>query len=372
MTSDDKTIAQVESLLAAPELAAALENRQFRRFLDRIPLAIVISELRNREVVVYANPMFHELSGQQPSDINGKPVNALPGLGEGENAGLKLSDAIVQGSERIGTFRLDGPRPEPALVDAYSYLIEDETGQPAFRLVALMNLREYAKEWREQLERQIRDKDTLLKELQHRVKNNLQIITALIRLEARNVPGGMSAAPFDRLAGRVESLALLYTLLSADGHSQEVDLGVYLSQIASAVMGTHALEGIRLDLKVDPYPASVNIAMPTGLVVNELLTNALKYAFTGRSSGTVKLHSLLHGDGYRVVVEDNGVGLPDGVEWPKQGGLGVLILQTLRENAKASIEVESAAGRGTRVSINFAKGAFATAKLSLQSEARRD
>jgi two-component sensor histidine kinase len=112
--------------------------------------------------------------------------------------------------------------------------------------------------------------------------------------------------------------------------------------------------------------------MPTGLVVNELLTNALKYAFTGRSNGTVKLHSLLHGDGYRVVVEDNGVGLPDGVEWPKQGGLGVLILQTLRENAKASIEVESAAGQGTRVSINFARGAFATAKLDLQSEARRD
>jgi len=64
MTSDDKHIAQVESLLATPALAAALENRQFRRFLDRIPLAIVISELRNREVVVYANPMFHELSGQ--------------------------------------------------------------------------------------------------------------------------------------------------------------------------------------------------------------------------------------------------------------------------------------------------------------------
>jgi signal transduction histidine kinase len=60
------------------------------------------------------------------------------------------------------------------------------------------------------------------------------------------------------------------------------------------------------------------------------------------------------------------------VEWPKQGGLGVLILQTLRENAKASIEVESAAGQGTRVSINFARGAFATAKLDLQSEARRD
>ena len=86
-------------------------------------------------------------------------------------------------------------------------------------------------------------------------------------------------------------------LLSADEQKDEVDLGVYLSQIASAVMSSHAVEGIRLDMKVDTYPVSINVAMPTGLVVNELLTNALKHAFRGRDGGTITLHSISDGEG---------------------------------------------------------------------------
>ena len=95
-----------------------------------------------------------------------------------------------------------------------------------------------------------------------------------------------------------------------DRQDLELDLGVYLSQIAAAVMRSHAVEGIRLDLKVDAYPVSVNVAMPTGLVVNELLTNALKHAFVGRDGGTITLHSLADAHGCRIVVADDGVGLP--------------------------------------------------------------
>jgi hypothetical protein len=104
----------------------------------------------------------------------------------------------------------------------------------------------------------------LLRELQHRVKNNLQMITALIRLEARNLPDDATGSRFDRLAGRIEALALLYRSLSDDANAETIDLGVYLSEIASAVMRAHAPEGIRLDLKVDTWPVSVNVAMPTG------------------------------------------------------------------------------------------------------------
>src|SRR3984957_6230306 len=140
-------------------------------------------------------------------------------------------------------------------------------------------------------------------------------------------------------AGRIESLQLLYQALTDHGLSHEVDLGVYLSQIASAVMRSHAVEGIRLDLKVDAYPVSVDVAMPTGLVVNELLTNALKHAFVGREGGTITLHSLSDGTGCRVIIADDGIGLPDGVEWPQRGKLGSLTVQSLRENAKAEMGV---------------------------------
>ncbi|MER8789947.1 ATP-binding protein [Mesorhizobium sp. M0983] len=167
----------------------------------------------------------------------------------------------------------------------------------------------------------------------------------------------LARAIVERLAGRVDALAILYQALSADEQKAEVDLGVYLSQIASAVMTSHAVQGIRLDMKVDTYPVSINVAMPTGLVVNELLTNALKHAFLGREGGTITLRSVVDGDGFRIVVADDGIGLPEGETWPKPGKLGALIAQSLTENAKARFEVDSTPGKGTRVTIVFNRSA---------------
>src|SRR5207342_1295943 len=167
-------------------------------------------------------------------------------------------------------------------VDAWSNTIENDEGVPMFRLVALASTGQRSPDAGALHDQLLRDKDVLLRELQHRVKNNLQMITALIRMEARNVVDGDSGERFDRLAGRINSLALLYDLLSGEGADAAIDLGVYLSQVASSVMQAHAMEGIRLDLKVDTWPVSINVAMPTGLVVNELMTNALKHAFVGR------------------------------------------------------------------------------------------
>jgi two-component sensor histidine kinase len=99
--------------------------------------------------------------------------------------------------------------------------------------------------------------------------------------------------------------------------------------------------------------------MPTGLVVNELLTNALKHAFVGRGRGTISLHSLSDGKGCQITIADDGVGLPEGAEWPKRGKLSSLIVQSLRENAKAGFELQSSQGHGVCVKINFSRAAAA-------------
>jgi two-component sensor histidine kinase len=103
----------------------------------------------------------------------------------------------------------------------------------------------------------------------------------------------------------------------------------------------------------------VNVAMPTGLVVNELLTNSLKHAFIGRDSGTIKLHSLVDEKGCRIVVGDDGVGYPPDMEWPKPGKLSALIVQSLQQNAKAKLEVKTSPGNGTYVTITFTRTAAA-------------
>jgi PAS domain S-box-containing protein len=352
MSEDGGKAEQVESLLATPDLASALDSEQFRRFLDQIPIAIVVSEMKSPEAIVYANPEFEKLCGQSAEAMVGKPWSVLEGRPHVRDDERELGAAIVQSGDFVGTFKIERSDENATIVDVYSNVIEDDSGKPCYRLAALIDVGAHRQQV-EEFERANREKDTLLLEVQHRVKNNLQMITALMRIEARNAQGKMDTSAFDRLAGRIESIQILYGLLSDQGAENVIDLGVYLSRVASAVLQAHAVEGIRLDLKVDVYPVSVNVAMPTGLVVNELLTNALKHAFVGRSGGTITLHSLTNAKGCRIIVADDGVGLPEGVIWPKRGKLGSAIVQSLRENAKAQLEVDSSPQGGLRVTIVF-------------------
>lgn len=356
MMNDDAETTPREQLLETPDLAGALESDRFKQFLDHVPVAIAVATLQGSEVITYANIEFERLTGKRAAEIQGKAWDILPGDAATRTDGRGLSDAIKGDEDYIGAFDIDIDD-RKTVVDAWSNIIQDDDGVPTFRLVALAESRRDELPEQEELQRQILEKDTLLLELQHRVKNNLQMITALVRLEARNIQDDVAGKRFERLAGRVESLALLYRSLSDDGKGDSVDLGTYLSQIAAAVMSAHAVEGIRLDLKVDAWPVSINVAMPAGLVVNELLTNALKHAFSGREGGTITLHSLVDDTGCRVIVADDGVGLKEGAVWPQPGKMSALIVQSLRQNARARIDVASTPGKGLRVTMLFARAA---------------
>lgn len=366
MTPDDSDAEKVERLLDSPNLADALESERFKQFLDHVPFAVAVSELHPSERLTYANLEFERLTGIAASEIQGRPWNALPLDIAGTADGKRLGEAVTANEDYLGTFSV-GDGDAAVTVDGWSSTIEDENGVALFRLVALAEIGTRGQTADALAEEGI-ESDTPLRELQHRVKNNLQMITALIRLEARNLPVGWTAEPFDRLAGRIESMALLYRALSDEDKTDSIDLGVYISQVASAVMTAHAVEGIHLNLQVDTWPVSLNVAMPTGLVVNELMTNALKHAFTGREGGTITVKSLVDDTGCRVTVSDDGVGLGEGVIWPKQGKLSALIVQSLRQNAGAHFDVHSEIGKGVTVTIFFARANATPEPLGLAVE----
>ena len=236
----------VEQLLATPGLSDALESDRFKQFLDHVPVAIAVSELSPSEVITYCNLEFERLTGQPAAKVHGNDWKVLPGVAAPIGDETPLCEAVKHDEEYIGTFVIDcdGSR---ASVDAWSNTIESDDGVPMFRLVALARSGGGSVDPLQRHDQLLRDKDVLLRELQHRLKNNLQMITALIRMEARNMPDGESGEPFDRLAGRISSLAILYDLLAGEGADGGVDLGIYLSQVASSVMQAHAVEGIRLD-----------------------------------------------------------------------------------------------------------------------------
>ena len=354
MTSDDAD--RVDALLDTPNLADALESERFKQFLDHVPVAIAVSELLPSEKITYANLEFERVTGHPIAEIEGRSWRALPGVAAPIDDDTLLRDAVKDDADYLGEFTIR--REDGSInVDAWSNTIENDDGTPLFRLVALARVGDepeggvHAKE--------LAKKDALLRELQHRVKNNLQMITALIRLEARNVPDDETGERFERLAGRINALAVLYDTLSRENADESIDLGVYLAQIATSVMAAHATEGIRLDMKLDSWPVSVNVAMPAGLVVNELLTNSLKHAFADRDGGTITLHGLIDDIGCHITIADDGIGLPEGIAWPKAGKLGAIIVQALRQNAAAKVEVTSTPGHGMSVTISFAKAVAA-------------
>ncbi len=348
-----ETEQQVNDLFDSLELTQAVETEEFRLFLDHIPIAIVVSKVvgGDDQRIVYANKAYEALTGQACADIRGSGWCVLDSFRLEDEPHLAFGDALPKCDDFVGTFKREEPKLR--LVEAYSGIIENEDAGKVYRIVALIDVTERERSQREEFARRLRDKDLLLKELQHRVKNNLQLITALIRLDARNQPNE-DRPKLDRLAGRIEALQLLYRDLTTEGLGQAVDLGHNVSEIATAVMHTYAVDGIRLDLKVDHAPVSINVAMPVGLLVNELLTNAFKYAFNGRQGGVITVRCLHENDDrYQVVVADDGIGLLEDVTWPVPGKLGALILQSLRENVETDFKVESARGNGMRVTINF-------------------
>jgi PAS domain S-box-containing protein len=342
---------QVEEFLASPELARAVENDEFKQFLDHVPVAILVSRVRGEYArIVYCNIVYETFTGRSCDEVAGAGWSVLDEFEEEDKPHRKLGAAVREEEDFLGVFRREAAEGVTTLVEAYAGVIQNPDGSENYRIVALVDVSDRDRTQREHLRQEIRDKDMLLKELQHRVKNNLQLVIALVRLEARQVREGGSV-DLESLARRVEALALLYRALSAQTADGEIDLGHYLSEIASAVMRSHGVEGIRLEINVENCPISVNVAMPAGLVVNEVITNSFKHAFPAGREGTIAVRCLRVGEHYQVTVEDNGVGLPVGSTWPAPGKISDLMVRSLRENSGASLRVDSQSGKGVAVSF---------------------
>ncbi|TAV09092.1 sensor histidine kinase [Rhizobium leguminosarum] len=334
-----------------PHLAEALDDDRFRHFLDHVPFAVAVSELGGDEPLIYVNLEFERLTALEATAVQGKPWAEIELESIAVSGEVPLTAAVTSAEEYIGAFSLAAEPESTVIVDVWSNTIVDDDDTPLFRLVAFAARNEATAA--ESFSELLTEKDVLLRELQHRVKNNLQMITALIRMEARNAQQNEESERFARLAGRIEALALLYRSLSDEEKGATVDLGTYVSQIAASVMAAHAVEGIRLDMKVDTWPVSVDVAMPAGLVINELLTNTLKHAFVGRDGGEITLRCVVSDTGCRITVADNGVGLPEDVTWPQPGKLSAMIVQSLKQNARAEVEVSSSPDTGMSVSLVF-------------------
>lgn len=179
----------------------------------------------------------------------------------------------------------------------------------------------------------VSEKNALLKEVHHRVKNNLQVITSLLRLEIHRADNDAVKSTLDDMKWRIRTMALVHESLYRSGSYAAIDLDAYLRQLATEVFRSLLDRGVRVELELDLVPAvvSMNMATPCGLIVNELISNALKHGFKDGRAGVVKISLRFVAPSHRIslCVSDNGVGLPVNFQSRKEESLGTQLVSDL-------------------------------------------
>ena len=204
----------------------------------------------------------------------------------------------------------------------------------------------------------LREKEALLKEVHHRVKNNLQIVSSLLRLESGRTQDANVRSVLGDMRSRVMSMALLHETLYRSDNFARVDLAGYLRQLSGQIFRAMAPSDGRVDLALDLDPVAVELdrAVPCGLLVNELVSNALKHGFTDGRTGVVRvsLHPSDAGRWLRIEVVDTGAGLPADFEVRRGSSLGLQLVTDLARQLDGHFAVDSTAG--TRFSVTFPQG----------------
>ena len=212
----------------------------------------------------------------------------------------------------------------------------------------------------EQLRTSLGEKEILLKEIHHRVKNNLQIIYSLLSLQSEHVQDELILDMFRDSKHRVRSMALIHEKLYRSQDLARIDFGEYVNALTTDLLNSYTLgfSAPNLKTRVDGVHLSVDTAVPCGLMVNELVTNCLKYAFPNGQEGEINIELQKNGgEEFTLIVGDNGIGLPKEFDFRNTDSLGLQLVNSLAAQLGGAVELDRT--NGTTFTITFMDGAVA-------------
>jgi two-component sensor histidine kinase len=205
----------------------------------------------------------------------------------------------------------------------------------------------------------LREKEILLREIHHRVKNNMQILTSLLRLQTRQADSQELREVLQESEARIRSMGLLHEKLYQSESVSVINMHGYLRTLTGELIRVNTPQGARREVKINVHGVDLGLdtALPCGLIITELVTNALKYAFPGRPEGIIYVSLGTTSEGnYQMVVWDNGIGMNQDFDISKATSLGMRLVKMLTDQLNGKLDVDCS--QGTRVMVTFRESQY--------------
>ena len=305
---------------------------------------------------IYVSPSVKNALGYNQSDLIGHPFqsimqeedipNVITAVGRNVRDGYTFPNGIE--------FRFRNTSGQSRWYNGVGNAVADVDGKFLTFLGVARDVTE-RKKAEEQIRESLLEKETLLKEVHHRVKNNMQVISSLLRLQEGIVKDKASAMLLRDSQNRIQSMALVYNKLYQSENLANINMTDYINELTSGLVKSYASNpnGITVSIVSTGVYLTVDIAIPCGLVINELVTNSLKYAFPENITGQISVSLKEDADNMLVLtVSDNGVGIPDGIDLLNNSTLGLKLVGNLVQNQLGG-KIELDRRKGTDFKITF-------------------
>ncbi len=264
-----------------------------------------------------------------------------------------IKEAIEGHKSFSNDYRLVRPDGSIRILSSKGQVITDFDGN-ALRVVGTEQDITEQKAAEEKIRSSLKEKEMLLAEIHHRVKNNLQVISSLLRLQSRFLEDDASKEIFKETQNRVRSIAILHEKLYQSDDLAKIKLDDYVKLLAEDLLYFYELDNSKIDMNIDVEEIFLNIetAIPCGLIIDELVSNSLKYAFKSEKNGNIiiKLHSN-DDNRFSLIVSDDGSGIPEEVDPDNAETFGMQLIKYLTNQLKGKLELDRT--NGTRFKLEF-------------------
>ena len=336
------------------EEALRVSEQMFRNFVETS--VDLVFRLSNTGYIQYVSPRVEELYGYNAAELTGKHLSLTTPIAEVPKA-IDAINRIMTG-ESIKNFELNQKDRSGKMIPTEINACPVVKDGKIVGLQGIMRDITERKQRDEQIKASLREKEVLLKEIHHRVKNNLQTIVSLLNLQAGYIKDKQALEVFKNSQERVHAMALIHEKLYQSGDLSNIDFREYILSLVSNLFDSYSLIPGRVQekIKVENVSLGIETAIPLGLIINELVSNSLKHAFPHKAKGELQVileKSNQNEYDYILIIKDNGVGFPGGVDFRAAKSLGLILVSTLVKQLHGVIDLDRE--KGTAFNIKFKK-----------------